>query len=143
MNRKKPRRNCKQCGREVNQVEALYCSGECQHLFQHADYIRRWKAGEVTGDVSGMTISRHIRRYLIERDGEQCSLCGWARRHPITGKVPLEVDHVNGVHTDHSEPNLRLVCPNCHSLTPTFRALNRGNGRELRRRKLQKLITPT
>lgn len=22
-----------------------------------------------------------------------------------------------------------LICPNCHSLTPTFRALNKGKGR--------------
>ena len=29
--------------------------------------------------------------------------------------------------------NLKILCPNCHSLTPTFGALNKGNGRELRR----------
>ena len=43
--------------------------------------------------------------------------------------MPLEIDHVNGNYADNSPANLRLLCPNCHALTPTFKGLNRGNGR--------------
>jgi hypothetical protein len=28
---------------------------------------------------------------------------------------------------------LEILCPNCHSLTPTYGGLNRGKGRKLRR----------
>jgi 5-methylcytosine-specific restriction endonuclease McrA len=39
--------------------------------------------------------------------------------------VPIEVDHVNGKNTDHRLENLRLLCPNCHALTPTWRGRKR------------------
>jgi hypothetical protein len=73
---------------------------------------------------------RHgVRKYLIEKFGERCARCGWAERHPTTGRVPLEVEHIDGNWKNCAEDNLTVLCPNCHSLTPTFRNLNRGNGR--------------
>jgi hypothetical protein len=50
-------------------------------------------------------------------------------RYPTTGKVPLEVDHIDGNWNNHRPEYVRLLCPNCHALTPTFKGLNRGNGR--------------
>lgn len=35
-------------------------------------------------------------------------------------RLVLQLDHTNGVRNDHSRGNLRLLCPNCHSQTPTF-----------------------
>jgi hypothetical protein len=35
-------------------------------------------------------------------------------------KMSLHLDHINGVHTDNRLTNLRLLCPNCHSLTETY-----------------------
>ena len=31
---------------------------------------------------------------------------------------------------NNSETNLTLLCPNCHSLTPTYKGANKGNGRK-------------
>jgi hypothetical protein len=31
----------------------------------------------------------------------------------------LELDHINGLHSDNRLENLRIVCPNCHAQTPT------------------------
>ncbi len=53
----------------------------------------------------------------------QCELCGWAVRSP-DGRLPLELDHINGCRSDHRLSNLRILCPNCHSLQPTHRGLN-------------------
>ena len=67
---------------------------------------------------------------MREKFGNKCSRCGWCEVNPITNKVPLEVEHVDGNYLNNSEDNLDLICPNCHSLTPTYRALNMGNGRK-------------
>lgn len=90
--------------------------------------------------IVAKNISGHVKRYLTELYGEQCSLCSWDIKNPITGKVPLEIDHLNGNSEDNSEGNLRLICPNCHSLTITFRNLNKGNGREWRTKKYLKIV---
>jgi hypothetical protein len=132
-NPKKTRRLCKVCGKEVGLYVAVYCSNRCQAEHKYRTYINKWKSGEVSGGKAGHIVSGYVRKYLIERDGEKCSRCGWAEKNPVTNKVPLEVHHVNGNHTDHSENNVKLLCPNCHSLTPTYRNLNKGNGRKYRK----------
>ncbi len=80
-------------------------------------------------------------RFLLEKHGERCSRCGWNKKNTNTGKVPLEVDHIDGIADNNSEDNLRLLCPNCHALTPNFRNLNKGKGREWRNRYLKERKT--
>ena len=55
----------------------------------------------------------------------KCEECGWAKTN-IDGYLPLELDHINGVHTDNRLENLRVLCPNCHSLKPNHRGRNIG-----------------
>lgn len=53
-----------------------------------------------------------------------CEECGWATRSS-DGRLPLEIDHINGDSRDNRLKNLRILCPNCHSLKPTHRGRNR------------------
>jgi hypothetical protein len=46
--------------------------------------------------------------------------------------VPIEVEHIDGDWRNSRVENLTLLCPNCHSLTATYRGLNRGRGRAKR-----------
>ena len=91
------------------------------------------KNGEI--GIRTKAISGHLRRYLLEKYKEKCSSCGWSKKHSVTGVAPLEIDHIDGNAENNSEENLRLLCPNCHSLTPHFRNLNKGNGRAWRLKK--------
>jgi len=119
---------CAGCGKVLGPRGVKYCSLRCQHEAQFRGYISRWISGEISGG-SVASVSDTVRRYLMQVGGEQCSACGWNKRNPVTGKVPLDIDHINGNYADHSPGNLCLLCPNCHALTPTYKALNRGNGR--------------
>lgn len=120
------------CGKEANRWGFKYCSNRCQVEYQHKEYITQWKAGEVRGLQGLGIVSVHIKRYLREKFGNKCCLCGWSQINPKTGEVPLVADHIDGNWRNNVESNLRLICPNCDSLMPTYAGLNRGNGRKNR-----------
>lgn len=126
--------NCKVCNKKLKRSSYIYCSNKCQKVYEYREYIQKWKRGEVSGNRGIVTknISGHIKRHLIELYGEKCFLCGWGKKHSVTGNVPLEIDHINGDADDNREENLRLICPNCHSLSLNFRNLNKGKGRSWR-----------
>lgn len=72
--------------------------------------------------------STSVRRRLIKA-GLREPLCAWCGLDEWRGqRLPLALDHINGVHSDNRLENLRILCPNCHSQTPTWCARNRGQG---------------
>ncbi|HEU0080649.1 MAG TPA: HNH endonuclease [Candidatus Paceibacterota bacterium] len=128
-NPKKPRILCPICGKEPYRSFYKYCSNACQQEYQYRQYIEKWKSGKVTGLQSIGVVNPYIKKYLRRKFNDTCMLCGWAQKNPITNKVPLVADHIDGDWRNNVESNLRLICPNCDSLTPTYSGLNRGKGR--------------
>ncbi len=76
--------------------------------------------------ADGAQMSSELKERLF-RDGvfeRRCSTCD--RTHWCGQPIPLEIDHINGRRDDNRLENLRVLCPNCHALTPTYRGRNIG-----------------
>lgn len=122
---------CLNCGKLLNNRQTKYCSNICQTDYQYKQYINRWKSGEETGLSGEYSISQHIRRYLMNKYSCKCQLCGWGEVNQYTNTTPLEIHHIDGDYKNNNEDNLQLLCPNCHSLTETYKSHNK-NGRKQR-----------
>jgi len=60
-----------------------------------------------------------IKRWIKEEREYTCEECGtkeWNGK-----RLPMEVDHIDGDTTNNDISNLKVLCPNCHSQTPTWR----------------------
>lgn len=66
---------------------------------------------------------------MIEKAGNKCSKCNWDVVHPISGKPPLELNHIDGDASNTYEDNLEVLCPNCHSLTHNYKNRNENGKR--------------
>jgi hypothetical protein len=128
-NPKKLRKSCLNCGKEPYRPSYKYCSNTCQQEYQYQRYIQSWKAGEIHGLQALGIVSTHIKKYLRLKFGDKCCSCGWSKVNPKTGIIPLVADHIDGNWRNNVESNLRLVCPNCDALSPTYAGSNKGNGR--------------
>ena len=117
-----------------------FCSNKCQADYRYKLFVVAWKKESTKGliGVRAKNISAYLRKYILKKYEDKCVLCGWNKRNPLTNKPAVEVDHIDGDSNNNSENNLRLLCPNCHSLTPYFKNLNRGRGRKWRTEKYMK-----
>jgi 5-methylcytosine-specific restriction endonuclease McrA len=98
----------------------LYCSNLCQGYHRSLENYLLYLDGKISNPS-------RVRKYTLESLGNSCSVCGisvWQDK-PIS----LELDHVDGNSNNNHPKNLRIICPNCHSQTITYKAKNKGNGR--------------
>ena len=94
---------------------------DCSHWTGQA-----WNKGQRLKDWSGYSRVTNLKAHLLKERGHSCEDCGL---NEWRGElVPLEVDHIDGDRTNNKESNLKLLCCNCHALTPTWR--NRKIGRD-------------
>lgn len=129
--------NCLYCGKPLTH-KGKYCNNSCMGKYisetKYQMEIQQWKNGTLkqTWNTIGNVIGS-IKRYLLEKYNHKCAKCGWGEVNPYTGRLPLEVHHIDGNWQNNTEDNLIILCPNCHSLTPTYRASNKGKGRQFRK----------
>jgi 5-methylcytosine-specific restriction endonuclease McrA len=119
---------CLFCGKEKkyfpSQSKGKYCSNKCQQNYElHNIYIPAALKGEL-----GWKSMPVLRRVITELKGYRCSneVCGlldvWHGH-----KLVLQLDHIDGNPDNNDIDNLRFLCPNCHSQTPTYKGGNIKN----------------
>ena len=70
--------------------------------------------------TSNGSLKKRLFKEGIKKDEcENCNLSMWFGK-----KLTIELHHNNGNNSDHRIENLRMLCPNCHSQTITFRGHN-------------------
>lgn len=72
-----------------------------------------WPGGQV---VRRLLVACGLRK-------DECEICGQGPEWNGE-RLVLELDHVNGINTDNRYENWRIVCPNCHSQTSTWKSRN-------------------
>lgn len=84
----------------------------------------------ISGKTPWKILSGQARRLVVLREQHfKCLKCGisdW-----LGQKLVLELDHIDGVKSNNKRKNLRGLCPNCHSQTPTFRGRNAKSPRSV------------
>jgi hypothetical protein len=126
-----------------NSIQAYYDAGhsyrKCKREFGFCavSWTNAVKRGELRPRVFGMPIPellaspnrnrKHVKARLVRAGllGNECQACGltdWRDK-----RLNMHLDHINGIKNDNSLENLRMLCPNCHSQTPTY------GGRNLKR----------
>lgn len=111
--------------------QTKFCSSRCFGDSKNLSKLQSWFTGQWDGSTQH-GLSTTVRNHLLKINGYRCSSCGWNAVNLTTGSCPLEINHINGNWLDNSSSNLEVLCPNCHSLTPNYKALNK-EGRSFRK----------
>lgn len=91
--------------------------------------LELWKLGLHNGRRGKTGTAHWIRDYMLAKCQFKCTKCNWGEINRHTNKVPLELEHIDGDYLNNKEENLTILCPNCHSLTPTYKGANKIKGR--------------
>jgi Zn finger protein HypA/HybF involved in hydrogenase expression len=77
------------------------------------------------GGGSSKIKEKLFKKNILEKKCYKCGLTHWFKQ-----ELSLELDHINGDNTDNRIENLTILCPNCHSLTPTYRGRGKKNKKQ-------------
>lgn len=83
-----------------------------------------WKNKLMNCDFNSLGVDTKRKRIILEQENkcDRCKLSEW-----LGEEITLELEHIDGNHHNNERNNLKALCPNCHSLTPTWRGRNKKN----------------
>ena len=102
---------CKNCEKEFkynpSQKGGIFCSWKCSGEYQLKQRFQ-----------IGIEWNKRMGTYLKEIRGNKCEVCGITEHN--AKPIVFQIDHISGDRMDNRHENLKVICPNCHSQTPTF-----------------------
>jgi 5-methylcytosine-specific restriction endonuclease McrA len=113
---------CPKCQKIVKKRTAKIC-GECyRNRFEDPAARQNMSVKKIAYTAAKsfdeVSLPTKKTRVLLEQNG-LCLTCGqggiWKGR-PLV----LQLDHIDGDNQNHARSNLRALCPNCHTQTPTW-----------------------
>lgn len=122
---------CKECNIRVK-PRSLYCSNECFNSYRYKEKIKAWHKDHTVANNKYGQVPLFLRKYLLVKAEHKCTdpKC---TSTDFEGVI-LEIDHIDGRADNNSPENLRVVCPQCHALSPFHRALNKNSSRVNRKK---------
>lgn len=118
---------CGFCHNILTSNQQKFCSRKCAGDEKTGAVLRRWIEDPSFGSNANGTLKGAIKRALLEQAEWKCWQCNWGEPNPILGRPILSIDHIDGNWKNNAWENLRVLCYNCHTLTPTFGILNKGS----------------
>lgn len=125
---------CRRCGsterKNGKNKTGVYCSWFCYNEDRYqkngsfATWMTGWQSGEISGTKPDGRPDWRVRQALVLLRGQRCEECGWNKVNPLRKRVPLHLDHITGNRSKNRPDEVRLLCPNCHSLTNNYQHLN-------------------
>jgi rubredoxin len=124
-------KKCLHCNNDIPNRN-IFCDNKCHNDYQTSKKVSEWLKGKNFLRGDGMLMPAWIRKFLLEESNYKCTECGWGELNPYSNTFPLEIDHIDGDSKNNLKENLRVLCPNCHSLKKTFK--NTGKRKSSRTR---------
>lgn len=124
---------------EALNIDTSHFTGRAHLKGKSHSWSPRIPIDEILVENSSYISSNNLKKRLIKESLllNRCHICGinsWLER-PLV----LHLDHINGKNRDNRLENLRLLCPNCHSQTPTYA----GKSRKKRLSSRRPALAPT
>ena len=142
-------KQCPRCSKEHNKAGA-YCSRSCANSRVWSEETNKQRSAKLAGrvvsrgpadkdkwkeNIKQAWLEKYIatpfeqlgmenrRRRVFEEQNHSCNKCGISEWQGF--KICLELEHKDGNNTNNSRENLEGLCPNCHSITDTWRGRNK------------------
>ena len=112
---------------ELNIDTSHLPSGQGDNIFLKGIVPKKYTLEEILIENSPYKSMTCLKKRLIKEKGFEhkcykCNLTEWQGK-----TIPIELEHINGIHSDNRIENITFLCCNCHALTDTYKGKNIKN----------------